>query len=221
MIVSDKFRCLYVSIPMTGGARIEQAILELDPKATRINADMDARGHFSGTQLEPFLTEEQRTYYTFTFVRNPYDWFAINYNYFSSKVSQNMRTWAMLNDYHKIPPLKGEDGVAIIDGAMAMSLLAMMQYDFYGQYLPKGSHGSMVCQSSWLDIDMNFVGKLENFEENWETICRNIKFPVTHPMPDAEPIKSKFHQVNISPQAKHLIQAAFRKDFIDYYQTLL
>jgi len=221
MIVSDKFRCLYVSIPMTDGTRIERAILDLDPAATRVYPDMDAGGHFTRAQLNQFLTEEQQAYYTFTFVRNPYDWFAINYNYFSSKASQNMRTWAMLNDYHKIPKLKGDDGVAIIDGAMAMSLLAMMQYDFYGKELPRGSHGSVVCQSSWLDIDVNFVGKLENFEENWETICRNIKFPVTHPMPKPEPIESNFHQVNISPQAKYLIQAAFRKDFVDHYQTLL
>lgn len=227
MIISDKYKCIFIRIPKTGSTTVEQALIANDPDCIRSNNEQPPYGHYCASQVREMAGEERwSTYYKFTFVRTPYDWFVSNYKdhcrFIIDEGDVAKTTWAMLNDDRTLPPFKETDteGVGILDGAMALTLLSMIQFWWHGDFMPGGKHGNVVQQTSWIDEELDFVGKLEHFDDHWYDICMRIGFPVDYNPGRRNATPPKYKQINISPQAKYLIQAAYRQDFRKHYPEL-
>ena len=76
MLISDERRMLFVHIPKTGGASVEQLLREMCPDARSVGKQRHAR-------LRRILTQhpELEGYWSFGFVRNPWarmvSWYAM------------------------------------------------------------------------------------------------------------------------------------------------
>lgn len=229
MIISDKYQCIYIRIPKTGSTTVEQALIANDPDCIQSDNYSPPYGHIPASAVRELAGEERwNTYFKFTFVRNPYDWFCSNYKdhcrFIIDEGEVAKRTWAMLNEERTLPPFivsPEDDKVGVIDGPMTLTLLAMMQFWWHGDFMPGGKHGKIVDQLAWIDEELNFVGKLERFEDDWKSVCDKVGFPHDYNPGRRNATPPRFRQINIDPQGAHFIQAAYRRDFKKFYPELL
>lgn len=228
MIISDKFKCIYIRIPKTGSTSVEQALIANDPNCIQSDNTSPPYGHHAASAVREMAGEERwNTYFKFAFVRSPYEWFASNYSdhcRFPIEEGEYAETiWSVLEDNHKMPQLiqhSERDDVGIVTGPMALTMLSMMQFWFHGDYLPGGKYSEIVDQSSWINEELDHVARFEDFDEEWEVIAKEINFPEDYEMPKANATPQQFYQINIDPQSNGLLQAAYRRDFKRYYPQL-
>jgi hypothetical protein len=145
-MISDTHRCIFVHVPKCGGSSIE-AVLWPEP---RTEAELwmgfvdefhnrhqtGGLQHLHATQIRAEVGERFDAYFTFAFVRNPFD-----------------RLVSQFASMRSRPDLRAFIGMD--DDASFSRYLDLIEQRTHVQWEP---------QCAFLDIDVDFVGRFETFE---------------------------------------------------------
>lgn len=92
MLVSNKYKFIYIDIPKTGSTSARQSFQEFDKTSELIPVPIMTKGQFKDKKLEPFhsrnLPNNAKNYTKIITVRNPYDWMVSNWYFYNKKGMQ-------------------------------------------------------------------------------------------------------------------------------------
>ena len=157
MIISHKHKIVFVHVPRTGGTSVEYA---LDPFLG--DEDLRAFGmkefehlkHLSATEIrDQFGSSLWNDYFTFAFVRNPWDWLVSNYFWHletdsddegTKRTKRFMRKCGGFSDYVQVARIQERSDYVL------------------------GSNDEPL---------VDFVGRFENLERDLAQVCRRVGIP--------------------------------------------
>lgn len=181
MVISDKYKCIFIRIPKTGSTTIEKALIAADPDCISSDNSTPPYGHYQASEVRRIAGEERwNSYYKFSVVRDPYEWVKSNYmdhcRFIIDEGDVAKTVWAMLTPDRSLPwpdHMEGTGDVAIRETHL-LTLVSMIQFWWHGDFMDGGKHGKLVGQHSWLNEEMDSVAKLENINQDWKVICKHI-----------------------------------------------
>ncbi len=148
----DKYKCIFIHVPKVAGSSIERVIYQTDKWLV---------GHVKASDYMKFDKDKFDSYFSFGFVRNPYDRVVSAYHYLKKGGgNKNDEKWASKNIY-KYNSFE-EFVLALEDLEIQNKILNWMH--FTPQY-------KFLCESE-KNILVNFVGKFENLEEDFKKILK-------------------------------------------------
>ncbi|HMA63194.1 MAG TPA: sulfotransferase family 2 domain-containing protein [bacterium] len=147
---------IFVHIPKTAGNSITRALSEADPidNEKRKHSPKIAK-HAKAFEIKYLLGKKiWNSYFTFSFVRNPWDLMVSSYNWWKQKGAKRVKR------YRKV----------------ARKIENMEFNDFmrskYGRYMINERYGNYY---DWLsengEIIVDFIGKVESIDKDWQKIC--------------------------------------------------
>jgi len=149
-------KIIFVHIPKTAGNSITKALSEVDnvPNKKRKKSPKIAK-HAKAFEVRYLLGEDiWEDYFTFSFVRNPWDLMVSSYKWWRQKAANRVKRYA--NVARKIQSMDFQEFVN----------------SKYGKYMINERYGNFF---DWLsngeEIMVDFVGKVENINEDWAKIC--------------------------------------------------
>jgi hypothetical protein len=166
MIISHKHKFIFFPIPKTGTHSIrfalrpyldeqdEEHVALFHHSKFNIEEFKDRNnGHFSVQEIRPHLNEKVwNTYYKFCFVRNPFDRFVSTCFFKNPLIQKNT-----------------EKATAI------MKLIAKKELKNKSLFYRPQLHYLIDFNG---EIAIDFIGKLENMQTDYELICKKINIPI-------------------------------------------
>ena len=142
--------------------------------------------HIYAKELKTVLPEKTfNSYYKFAFVRNPWDWHVSQYHYILRKKNHHQHEF--------IKSLNGFKGY--IEWVVTTNITTQMD-------MLSDENGNLL---------MDFVGKYENLNEDFDKICDHIGIKRAN-LPHLNQTKKKSYQEYYDEEAKNLIFNAYRAD---------
>jgi hypothetical protein len=170
-VISHEYKCINVHIPRTGGSSIEMMLAG----KTMENADHRTIHYYREQNNKVF-----NDYFKFSFVRNPWSKMVSHYIY---------------KNYIREDPPKPQPKSfkAWIKNSTKHNLTERLPtHKEYG-YVHLSNQLDWLCDKRWknqipprnFEIDVDFVGRFENYEEDWNFICQkiNLKTELLHERP--------------------------------------
>lgn len=167
MIISDKYKCIFIRIPKTGSTSVETLFKKIDPDCISSDEENIPYGHFYASQLKDMVGEKKwNEYYKFAFVRHPYSWIKSQYTYnmwgtYENYPEVEKKLYLVLDGHEMAKP---KDNVFNIDHMVKLYLL--LKEWFQGE-----------IQSRYVDLDIDFIGKMENFQEDMNKVFKKLGIP--------------------------------------------
>jgi len=190
-MISKTLNCIYIHIPKTGGMSIE-TILGADIKTLHQESIKIKHGYPSDWIYPKYWMQ----YYKFTFVRNPWDRIVSSYFYNLKMAKKNINS----NDHDR-------------------KKIKVYGYEGFNDYvindLEKSKSRFFLPYHHWIgDYEYDFIGKLENFEENMKLVCRNlqIRFKNIH----INKSKRQSYQEYYNNKAKNIVGDIYRNDIDNF-----
>ncbi len=205
MLISDERRMLFVHIPKTGGASVEQLLREACPDARTAGRQRHAR-------LRRILAQhpELADYWSFGFVRNPW---------------ARMVSWhAMIDTWnHRWGPASGrpQDGRwgSTRDGNALWRAVA--GYADFEEFVLRGTaeHERLAMpQLDYLvdrDQRADFVGRTERLADDMATVQRRLGLPVSE-IPRRNATSHGSYRDYYSPAARDRVGEVYAKDVAEF-----
>lgn len=212
-MISHEYKFIFIHLNRTGGTSIEKLFnSEADKEVDGFNIIEDPNKHLSAKQTMEIYPEEFKTYFKFSFVRNPWDLVVSRYH------------WSR---YQKIngQPLIPSDTFNKFMQRMAILHDDLRNYDekldgpawIYLQ--------SLRNQISRISIDsrivMDFVGKFENLENDWKLICQNsLNLPEKfHTLPHVFKSRRQDYRAYYDENSKKTVSDWFARDIEKFKYT--
>ena len=168
-MISHKYKYIFVHIPKCGGSSIEQTLLKAEGVNVQnldgfyINHLNDGvkkehlldypthaySQHYSISQYDSTLSG---SYYSFSFVRNPWDLIVSEYFYISDNYDFNFS----FNEFVRM----GEE---------------IKKIEKFNWLVERGHH--LKPQSSLLSDDINYIGRFENLQKDFDFVCLELGIP--------------------------------------------
>ena len=189
----------FIHVPRTAGTsiqnylennfRIRKAKKEDFRYTDYINLDCICTSHISIDELfrEKVLQKEWwEDSYKFAFVRNPWDRLVSIYHYYKS-----FRTRREYRSNYCLESFETFVQETIVNDKWVPSIELFAGRPHFQHVLP---------QISWLKPEIDYVGKFENLQNDWNVVCEKADIP---------------------PNKLTHLNAVYRKDYHDYYNTEL
>ncbi|MBT3346732.1 MAG: sulfotransferase family 2 domain-containing protein [Gemmatimonadetes bacterium] len=156
--VLHDYRCVYIHVPKTGGNSVTVALNQLPREETHPLYPQLTTKHAKAWQVREAMGEEKwDQYFSFAFVRNPWDLMVSSYNWWLQKAIK----WR-----------KFDADVAAI-GEMGDFNAFMLSH--YGRTMINRREGSLY---DWISQDgeviVDYVGRLETMADDWKEICQRV-----------------------------------------------
>jgi hypothetical protein len=201
VLISDERRMLFVHIPKTGGASVEQLLREMCPDARSVGKQRHAR-------LRRILAQhpELEGYWSFGFVRNPWarmvSWYAMietwDRRWGPSSGRPQDGQWGSTRDgnplWRAVAAYSDFDEF-ILRGTAEIDRLAMPQLD----YLVNGEQSA------------DFIGRTETLAADMATIQRELGLPVSE-IPRRNTTSHGSYRDYYSPAARDRVGEVYAKD---------
>ena len=206
MIISHKYKCIFIRIPKTGSTSIETLLKELDPNCISSDESTPPYGHHSANQVKQMIDIKiWNAYFKFCFIRDPYKWFLSQYSdnmQFTHEPSQ--RIHILLDDNYKLNTPKNN----VITKNDACKLFLFLHNWTCSPTLGFKYHNTLAGQSMYLDEKLDFVGKLENISNDFEYIKKilGIQESLKHLN------KSSSNKLSYDEDAHKLITILYKED---------
>ena len=156
--ILHNYRCIFIHIPKTAGNSITYALNFL-PKITDKDYSSAKIGkHAKAVEVKRILGDKiWEEYFTFSFVRNPWDLVVSCYYWWLQKAHK----WEKFHpDIRRIQQLGSFDG---------------FMHSQYGREMINEIKGNIF---DWIseegEIIVDFVGRFENIQEDWKEVCEHI-----------------------------------------------
>ena len=148
MIISHKYKCIFIRIPKTGSTSIENLFIEFDPDCIS-SSDEPPYGHYYASQVKNMVSKKiWNEYYKFTIIREPLDWFKSQYSDHMRFTHKNHKYIQILLD--KNYKLENPNN-NILTKEHIMNLYILLGKWFNGNN-----------QKKYIDEELDFIGKFES-----------------------------------------------------------
>jgi len=196
MILSDKYKFIFVRPQKIGGTSLESAISKLDKDSFKYEKDEKQRlenilnhpqdpYHISGEDIKKIISKEKyNSYFKFSFTRNPWARMVSLYKYFSNQPHQPM---VVKNRTFKI---------FLIEGNSTW---------WYGAF---DNHVDFIG-------DIDFIGKIENLQNDFDYVCEKIVAPKIK-IPHKNKTNHKHYTKYYDDETREIVAERFAKD-IEYF----
>ena len=150
MIISHKYKCIFIRIPKTGSTSIEKLFIEFDPECIS-SSDEPPYGHYNASQVKKMVSEKVwNEYYKFTIIREPLSWFKSQYSYnMNSKHRDHKYIHILLDKNYEL-----ENPINKI----------LSKDNIINLYILLGRWFSGNNQKKYIDEELDFIGKYENLD---------------------------------------------------------
>jgi hypothetical protein len=173
--VYPELGCIFIHTPKTGGSSLRRALddmcrnREMPPNMEILEAALrnqkKARTHAKAHHLRDIVGEAVwSSFFSFAFVRNPWNVMVSQYEWW--------RQAAAFNPAYRA----------------GVEAIGKMDFDTFvrSAYASEQTAGNIGLIGDWFNKDevlqVDFVGKLENFDNDWQTICNRLDV-IPQPMP--------------------------------------
>lgn len=201
MIISDKFRCIYIRIPKCASSSIEDFFIREDNQCIR-SEGKPPYGHIPASEVRKIAGEHKwNTYFKFTFIRNPYKWFISQYkdnrNYYHTN---NHQIHILLNNEHRLADFTPERQINL---DMAYSLHGFLK--LWMNY---------ISQNYYIDQELDFVGTMDYLQEGWNFVKNSCGLHN-----DLQRINvSNGGQITLTDRAQKFVELFYQDDFKLYHK---
>jgi len=198
------YKCIYIHIPKTGGTSINNALHNL-PKKNRLEdfnpVRLNYSKHASALEMKHAVGDEiWEEYFTFAFVRNPWDIMVSSYNWWLQKAPK----WKHL--HHDVKNIEH------------LGSFERFMHSKYGRKMINEFKGNMF---NWLsendEVIVDFVGKFENIQEDWNRICERLCVE-PYKLPYLNQTERKHYKEYYTQETKQIVHERFKKiiEIYDY-----
>ncbi len=186
-MISHKHKCIFVHIPRCAGTSMEYALVKQD----WWSIDRETK-HILASTAKKLYGEHWDKYFKFSFVRNPWDRmvslakFPLMSGISISKGSINISSYLKKFDNIEIDPRSKskKDRFDPVKGAVYLNIL---------------------------NEDLDFIGKFENLQEDFDTVCDKIEVP-QRVLPHREKLKHKHYTEYYDDETRELVAEKYKKD---------
>ncbi|ECK7891618.1 alpha-2,3-sialyltransferase [Campylobacter coli] len=150
----DKYKCIFIHVPKVAGSSIERVIYQTDKWLV---------GHVKASDLRNFDKDKFDSYFSFGFVRNPYDRVVSAYHYLKNDSPDPCDIkWGRLH----INNLTFEEFIlSLQDEEFKEEILSKNHFSFQYKYL---------CDKN-MNILVNFIGKFEKLDNDFKKILNILR----------------------------------------------
>ena len=191
-MISHKYKFIYTRLPKTGSRSVESILSKLK--------GVDNTGHHT---ISKDITEDTKNYFKFTFVRNPWDRLISYYRWrkwgkddcFSSK-NKKFKDW--VNDVVNL----NLDELTNTEGRLSNGPVRAIDQQYNSL-----KDGGTLC--------VDFIGKFENLQEDFDFICDKIKIP-QQKLPHKNKSKHNHYIEYYDDETRSIVAEKYAKD-IEYF----
>jgi len=203
MIISDKYKCIFIRVPKNASTSIEKVFGIHDPGSIYPN-DKPPYGHEVASDIRRIAGEEKwNSYFKFAFFRNPEERFISHFRY---NLDFNFPTQQWLWVFMPDKELNRREDKIIDKHNFA-------QFHTYDKYWSRPKFKYQ--QVEWIDEDDIFVGSMDRLQEDWQYICNKIGLGAELPMTN----RSGKEGWRLDEEVKELIKIYYKED-TNYYNSL-
>ncbi|EPN6114053.1 sulfotransferase family 2 domain-containing protein [Campylobacter coli] len=150
----DKYKCIFIHVPKVAGSSIERVIYQTDKWLV---------GHVKASDYTKFDKDKFDSYFSFGFVRNPYDRVVSAYHYLKNdSLDPCDIKWGRLH----INNLTFEEFIlSLQDEEFKEEILSKNHFSFQYKYL---------CDKN-MNILVNFIGKFEKLDNDFKKILNILR----------------------------------------------
>ena len=208
-MISHKHKFIFIHIPKCGGTSVEQTLLKNEgipeERILKWNLTHDEQQKFrlwykygnvdvQHRKIDQYKTENEKKYFTFTFVRNPWERFLSEYFYIKKKGGCSCEDFD--KKYSTFKHFVINNGIKCCYYAHDFP-----QIDF----VFNSNHGKLT----------NFVGRCEDMQYDFDYICGKLKIPKTK-LPNRNPTKHKHYTEYYDDETRSIVAEKYAKD-IEYF----
>ena len=190
----NKNNALFVHIPRTGGSSLNKVIC---------NKNIKTIGHNIRNPnyqwLKDYVKRDKREEFIFTFVRNPWDRAVSSFFYLNNGGNN---------------PFDDKDRIKYFKncGSNFKSFVkeSFLNEEIFNQVHFKPQH-EWICNEKG-DVLADFVGKFENFYEDFKKISNILGIDLLNKIPHINRSEHKFYQKYYDEETKKILHKAYQKD---------
>ena len=187
-MINHKHKFVFIHIPKTAGTSIESLFIN--------NAHIkDVPGKHN--MVRDIGSEFLKKYFSFTFVRNPWSRMV---SYYEFRIKRSFDMYNHGDSFKKWISFLHSSDVKRID-AYQFNLAIKNQYEF------------LINKSNEISVD--FIGKFENLQEDFNTICDKIGIPYQE-LPHENKSKHKHYTEYYDDETRSIVAEKYAKD-IEYF----
>ena len=187
-MINHKYKVIFIHIPKTGGTSVREILRINDFEKSEIKSHPSYKAYTDSC-------ETYKEYFTFTIVRNPYDKMVSQYKYFTeSKAIKNPK----VNEHYKGDTFK-----------------EFLKKFYTKPYVGDGAHRKIYTDILHPVDQIDFIGRFENFQQDFDTICDKIGIP-QQKLPHKNATKHKHYTEYYDEETKQIVAEKYAKD-IEYF----
>jgi hypothetical protein len=198
-VISHKHKATFIHIPKTGGSTIHSALsrnsFEILPerlKEHKCNVLNPHKWTIKHSRIHE-LDIQYQNFFCFAFVRNPWDLMVSSYSWWIQNVKLPIRI-----DYGQLLKKKGFKSFIKTNSS----------------YINECYHGGE-GQLYWLNDKTNFIGRLENLQKDFNTVCDKIGIP-HQKLSHHNKTKHKYYTEYYDDETRKIVAEKYAKD-IEYF----
>lgn len=192
--ISHKYKCIFIHVPKAGGTSIEKTSL-FDDQRERTNQPIG--GHSNAMKFKDTFPEEFNSYFKFAFVRNPWDRLVSAFFYlsdFGSNEGDRKIAAKYIGKYNKN------------FHAFCCDFLKEENINNIVHLRPQHT---FICDEQD-NILVDFVGKLENIEQDFKFVCNKLGCPYT--LKHIRASKHNYYTKCYTDETKEIVERVYQKD---------
>jgi hypothetical protein len=167
MVISHKYKCIFVKVPKTAGTAIYRFFEKHDPESIRGDIEHCPWSHITAEDIKnDHAKEVWDTYFKFAFIREPLSWLVSLYNY--------EHGYDYSEDRYKTAHILLQEGRLRIPDDLKLNIFDVITV----MMLPRRLLNYPVPQTTYLTEPLDFIGVYENIEEDFNFIKKRLGIPL-------------------------------------------
>lgn len=217
MIISDKYKLIFIRIPKTGSTSIENALKEADPHCISSNNSIPPYGHYSDIFVKQLAGEHRwNNYFKFCTFRDPIDWFLSMYldqSFYSLSEAYGEMYWFFKNKDCSLP-FDIENPIINEHDMIKMHVLNQQWLKPHDCWL----------QKNWIRSgEMDLIIDLKDLNREWKNLKSKFGFDVDILKENVGDLRENTISIGKKPrfskEAEEIFSILYRKD-IEFYKNL-
>ena len=196
MIISHKYKCIFIRVPKCLSTSVEDFFIELDPDCISSEPNKLPYGHQTAKQVRQMVTEDEwNSYFKFTFFRNPEKRFISQYvDHCNYRIKTTNISWLLTEN----------------------STLNKPNYKI-NKNRWWNEPGLTYQQVDWQDEKLDFIGDMDKIDRDWTFIKDKLGIDKSLKLPHSNKTNSK--EWKLDYDSKILLNIFYKED-IEFYDKL-
>jgi hypothetical protein len=196
-MINHNYKCIFIHINKCGGSSIDTLF------------NKEHCGHKTALDYKNCHPQKFDSYFKFSFTRNPWDKMVSFYHY------HKKRGWDLNWDWNQANAPSFQEFIKIINDYSQEKQIAIFSGSLMtSKGMRMSNHIEWVCDESG-NLLVDFIGKLENFQADFDYICDQIKMPRIE-LPHKNKSKHKHYTEYYDDETRQIVSEKYAKD-IEYF----